>query len=181
VKLKSVPAITSLTKCQSPTTSNTVPNDKKKHRSSAATRISRHLKPLIGTITAKDLRRADVQKMADQITQGHTRGVHKGKPRGKAVVKGGGASAARAVSLLGGIYTWAEKRDLVPGPNPARNVDTIRFQPRDRYLSTSQLTELGKSMAKAKVGAPTVAAAQALRLIALTGVRSAEAAASLKF
>lgn len=114
--------------------------------------VTRHLKPLIGSIPAKDLRRADVQKMADQVTQGHTRGVHKGKPRGKAVVKGGPGTAARAVSLLGGIYTWAEKRDLVPGPNPARNVDTIRFQPRDRYLSTSELTELGKSMAKAEEG-----------------------------
>jgi hypothetical protein len=40
-------------------------------------RVSRHLKPLIGSIPACDLRRADVQKMVAQITQGHTKGIHK--------------------------------------------------------------------------------------------------------
>ena len=63
-------------------------------------RISRHIVPLIGTIPARDLRRADVQRMADAIASGKTAGVFMGKPRGRAVVTGGTGTAARVVELL---------------------------------------------------------------------------------
>ena len=74
-------------------------------------RIARHIKPLVGRIPARDLTRAAVQRMADDIAKGKTAGVFEGKPRGRAVVTGGTKTAARVVELLGGIYTWAEKRD----------------------------------------------------------------------
>ena len=45
-------------------------------------RVSRHIKPLVGKIPARDLRRADVQRMADAIAQRKTAGIFKGKPRG---------------------------------------------------------------------------------------------------
>lgn len=82
-------------------------------------RIARHIVPLIGTIPARDLRRADVQRMADAIAKGKTAGIFKGKaegtkPRGRAIVTGGSGTAARVVELLGGIYSWAEKRELAP-------------------------------------------------------------------
>ena len=76
-------------------------------------RIARHIKPLIGSLRARDVTRGDVQRMADAIAQGKTAGVFRGRPRGKAVVRGGAAAAARVVGLLGGIYSWAEKRGLV--------------------------------------------------------------------
>jgi integrase len=136
-------------------------------------RVSRHIKPLIGSIPARELKRADVQRMADQIAQGKTRGIYKGKPRGKAVVNGGAGTAARGVALLGGVYTWAEKRNLVPGPNPARNVETLRSQPRDRVLSTAELQTLGKVLKASEAKYPS--AVGALRLIALTGLRREEA------
>jgi integrase len=136
-------------------------------------RITRHINPLIGSILARDLTRADVQRMVDQISQGRTKGIHKGKPRGKAVVKGGGDTAARAASLLGGIYTWAEKRGLVAGLNPVRGVETLRHLPRDRVCSTSELRTLGQVMDDCQAEMP--AAVAALRLIALTGVRREEA------
>jgi hypothetical protein len=65
-------------------------------------RINRHIKPPIGTIAARDLRRADVQRMVDAIAQGQTAGIFKGKPRGRAVVTGGAGTAAWAAELLGG-------------------------------------------------------------------------------
>jgi hypothetical protein len=42
-------------------------------------RVSRHIKPLIGKIPARDLKRADVQRMADAIAQGKTAGVFAGR------------------------------------------------------------------------------------------------------
>src|SRR5271169_375880 len=52
-------------------------------------RVSRHIKPLIGKIPARGLRRADVQRMADAIAQGKTAGIFKGKPRGQKIAAGG--------------------------------------------------------------------------------------------
>ena len=136
-------------------------------------RVSRHIKPLIGSVLAQDLSRADVQRMVDQVTQGKTRGIHKTKKFGKAVVKGGGGTAARVASLLGGIYSWGEKRGLVSGLNPVRGVETARYLPRDRVCSTSELRSLGQVLSEQEAAMP--AAVAALRLIALTGVRREEA------
>src|SRR5207248_11161762 len=121
----------------------------------------------------RSLRRADVQRMSDAIAGGKTAGVFKGKPRGKAVVTGGTTTAARVVELLGGIYTWAEKRDLVPGPNPIRGVEKIRREAKDRTLSAIELQALGRALRR-RVNEMAVAVA-ALRLLAPTGLRKGEA------
>lgn len=136
-------------------------------------RVKRHIVPLIGSVLAKDLTRADVQRMVDQITQGRTRGVHKGKRFGKAIVKGGGGTAARVATLLGGIYTWGERRGFVAGLNPVRGVEIARYLPRDRVCSTAELRALGLVMGEQ--GAAIPAAVAALRIVALTGLRREEA------
>ena len=135
-------------------------------------RISRHIKPLIGNLRARDVTSGDVQRMADAITKGKTAGVFIGKLRGKAIVTGGAASAARVVGLLGGIYSWAEKRGLVPGPNPARGIETLRGDPKERSLSSDELSALGKTLEASAATLPGPVAA--LRLIALTGLRREE-------
>ncbi|MDX6807172.1 integrase family protein [Terrihabitans rhizophilus] len=136
-------------------------------------RVSRHIKPLIGTIVARDLSSADVQRMADDITRGKTAGTFKTEGRGKAVVAGGPSTAARVVELLGGIYSWAEKREHVSGIKPVRNIETARSDAKDRVLSAAELKALGQAAARAD--ALNAKAADALRLIALTGLRREEA------
>jgi integrase len=116
--------------------------------------------------------RGDVQRMADAITQGKTAGKFTGKPRGKAIVTGGAGAAARAVGLLGGIYSWAEKRSLIPGPNPAHRVETVRGDPKERNLSFEELAALGKVLEANATALPSAVAA--LRLIVLTGLRREE-------
>ena len=135
-------------------------------------RIARHIKPLIGNLRARDVTRSDVQRMADSIAQGKTAGVFPGKARGKAVVTGGPGAATRAIGLLGGIYSWAEKRGVVDGLNPTRGVETARGQPCDRVLKGSELAALGKVLVANEAKYP--AAVSALRLIALTGLRREE-------
>ncbi|MGA8611304.1 MAG: tyrosine-type recombinase/integrase [Xanthobacteraceae bacterium] len=138
-------------------------------------RIARHIVPLIGSVPAKDLKRADVQRMVDAIAAGKTAGTFKGKPRGRAVVTGGTGTAARVVELLGGIFAWGEKRDLAPAVNPTRGVERVRGEPKDRVLSTDEMGALGKVLEIHQVKAPMAAAA--VRLIALTGLRRSEACA----
>lgn len=136
-------------------------------------RIARHIVPLIGAIPAAQLRRGDVQRMVDAIAQGKTAGIFSGRPRGRAVVTGGAGTAARVVELLGGIYSWGERRDLVPAPNPTRGVEKARGEPKDRVLSADELCALGKAL-DASAATMQIAAA-AVRLIALTGLRREEA------
>ena len=93
-------------------------------------RVARHIKPLIGRLVARDLTRGDVQRMADAIAEGRTAGVFAGKPRGRAVVTGGTGTAARVVELLGGVWSWAEKRGLVPGASPVQGWRRRAARPR---------------------------------------------------
>ena len=135
-------------------------------------RIARHIKPLIGNLRARDVTQADVQRMADAVSEGRTGGVFKGKPRGKAVVTGGAVAATRTVGLLGGIFAWAEKRNLVPGPNPSHGIETARCVAKERTLNVSELAVLGRTLNEA-TASPNATAA--VHLIALTGMRREEA------
>lgn len=135
-------------------------------------RIERHIKPLIGDMVADKVSRADIQRMADAISAGKTAGQHKTKARGLARVTGGAGTAARVVELLGGIWTWAERRGLVGNGNPARGVERYRGEPRDRVLSPPELARLGAVLREHEETKP--AAVTAIRLLALTGARMDE-------
>ncbi len=136
-------------------------------------RISRHIKPLIGSTIVDKLNRAAVQRMVDDIAVGKTAGTFKTKARGKAVITGGTGTAARVVELLGGIWTWAERRGLATGINPAHGVQKIKGDAKDRVLSADELAKLGQVLREQEAQYP--AAVAALRLIALTGMRREEA------
>jgi integrase len=136
-------------------------------------RIDRHIKPILGKLAAQEVTARDVQAMVDEIALGKTAGVFKGKPRGKAVVTGGAGTAARIAGLLGGIYTWAKRRGLVDGPNPAHGIEKIATNSRDRVLSPDDLKRLGVALVDAEALHP--AAAKVIRLIAATGLRRSEA------
>lgn len=135
-------------------------------------RISRHIIPLIGNKLTREIRRSDIQKLVDNITLGKTAVTVKTKPRGVARVTGGPGTAARVVELFGGIWSWAQKRDLVAGPSPVTGVEKEKSQPKDRILSTEELKRLGEILKQNEVTHPHAVAA--LRLILLTGMRRQE-------
>jgi integrase len=136
-------------------------------------RVSRHIAPLIGGTVATKLTRTTVQRMVDSIAVGKTAGTFKTKPRGKAIVGGGASTAARVVELLGGIWTWGERRGLVAGPNPVRGVEKHRSDTKERVLSPEELARLGAVLREREAARPM--ACDAVRLIALTGLRREEA------
>ena len=140
--------------------------------------------------------------MVDAIAVGKTAGVFKVGPRAKAVVKGGAGTAARVAELLGGVFTWAERRGLVMGANggpfinPVHGVERVRGEPRTRVLNEdAELRALGRVLAakEADVEAkarrlaaqcgkpldpatalPPPPAAAVTRLVALSGWRRTE-------
>ncbi|MGD9657099.1 MAG: tyrosine-type recombinase/integrase [Methylocystis sp.] len=135
-------------------------------------RIARHIVPLLGKRVANELAgRTDLlQRFYDDVAAGKTAGTIKTKARGLARVRGGAPAAKRAVGLFGGIWTWAAKRGLVKGGNPARGVEMLADATSERVLAAPELAALG-TVLRDHEGA----AASALRLIALTGLRANEA------
>lgn len=132
-------------------------------------RINQHIVPLIGKVLVRDLNRAAVQRMVDAIAAGRTaKRVRKG-PHALARVTGGPATASRTVGLLGGILSWGARRGLAPEVNPAHGVEKAKDKPRDRVLTHAELSALGEALRY-----KSSQAAQALKLIALTGARRQE-------
>jgi Phage integrase family len=104
---------------------------------------------------------------------GKTAAFIKTKPRGVARVTGGAGNATRIVGLLGGIFTWGEKRGFVSGANPCHRLELRADGAEDRMLSAEELVRLGEVLRRHEADAPLAVAA--LKLIALTGLRRAEA------
>ena len=70
-------------------------------------RVQRHIKPLLGSRTVKDLTVADVRKFLRDVIAGKTKADVKTKKRGRAIVTGGPGAGSRTLGLLGGILSYA--------------------------------------------------------------------------
>lgn len=136
--------------------------------------FTRHIKPLLGGRIARDLTKADVTRLQSDIAAGKTAVTEKGKPRGVARVRGGKRVAALGVTILAALYEWAIRTGRLE-QNPARGVPRFKSQPRERFLSETEIALLADALtaleAIGKIGAPL---ADAIRLLMLTGCRKSE-------
>lgn len=88
--------------------------------------------PALGTRKAADLTRGEVAKL-------HLK--HKATP----------FQANRLLAVIGTMYTFADKRGLVPeGVNPARRIEKYREHRRERFLSVEELERIGAALKEAE-------------------------------
>ncbi|MEQ8508490.1 MAG: site-specific integrase [Rhodospirillaceae bacterium] len=136
--------------------------------------INRHIKPLLGNRKLASLTKADVQRFQADVTLGKSATVQKtGNKRGKAIVRGGPGTAARATTVLCAALSFAVERGL-RDTNPGRGVKLNKLQSRSRFLSTAELTALGDVLAEEEQKTEQVWAVAAIRLLTLTGCRKGE-------
>jgi integrase len=135
-------------------------------------RIDRHIKPLLGTMSAVVVTRHDVEKFLHDVANGRTSGKTKTKKRGLARVTGGETAANRSVGLLGAIFTYAVRKDMRPD-NPVRGVTLFADRKRERRLSDDEYANFGEALREAEKTLWPAAVAAA-RFIALTGFRRGE-------
>jgi len=138
-------------------------------------RIDRHIIPLLGTRKAFNVTDRDVRAFMRDVRDGKTAIDEKTGPRGRAIVKGGPTAASRAVGLLGGIYAWAIKELEIRPDNPCRGVSRPPDGKKDRRLSLEDYAALGTAMDDLAAKGENTNALDMIRLIALTGLRRAEA------
>lgn len=139
-------------------------------------RISRHIKPLIGGVGLQKVDQQAVRTMIADITAGKTAADVKTGKRGRAIVTGGPGTAARVADLLSGIMTWAVEQGYRT-TNPVHRVRRYRGEPRDRFLSNSELVALGRVLNGGKDAEGErfhPFALSIIRLLVLTGCRLGE-------
>jgi Arm DNA-binding domain/Phage integrase, N-terminal SAM-like domain len=84
-------------------------------------RIERHIVPLLGNRTVKDVTPADVRGFVRDVISGKTAVNVKTGKRGRAIVEGGEGAATRTAGLLGATFTYAVGEGYRPD-NPVTGV-----------------------------------------------------------
>lgn len=142
---------------------------------SDASNLRRHAIPLLGRKQLASLTPDDIQKFQRDVTEGKTAADEKTRKRGRAIVKGGPAAAARATVVLSAMLQWAVSRKF-RADNPGKGVNLNKPKRRERFLSGVELARLGEAFAKADRQALNRSSLAILRLLVLTGARRNEIA-----
>lgn len=136
-------------------------------------RITRHIIPLLGTRRVKDITPSDINRFIRDVISGKTKADIKTKARGRAIVRGGAGTAARAVGLFGGILTYAIEHGIIER-NPVHGVRKPADHVKTRRLSEQDYRVLGKILNGAAIDDRFRSAVSMIRFLALTGCRRGE-------
>lgn len=137
-------------------------------------RIERHLRPRLGDKVLLELKREDVRRAFAAIRDGATATDERTGPRGRAIVRGGQGTARMAVRLLRATLSWAAEEGLVT-ENVATGVKIGSDGTRNVTMTPREYEALFKALDKLEQQRQIRAqAADAIRLIALTGARRGE-------
>jgi integrase len=134
-------------------------------------RIEKHIKPLLGSRSVRNLGLVDIEKMQADIASGKTAKGRKG--RGGRTTGGAGV-ASRSVATLRALLGHAHRVRLIEA-NPAWGVRQIASKKRDRHLSFEELHTLGRVMRICAAEGEHPKGLRAMRFILLTGFRRLEA------
>jgi len=137
-------------------------------------RVHRHIIPLLGTRRVKDIAPSDVNRFIRDVSAGKTKLDVKTKKRGRAIVRGGAGTAARAAGLLGGILTYAIEQGVIQ-KNPVHGIRKPADAVRKRRLSEQEYREFGKILAVKCLDEQFAVTVQIARFLAITGCRRGEA------
>jgi integrase len=125
-------------------------------------RIEQHVKRILGRLKVAAVTRRDVERFQESVSEGGA----------SARAPGGKGTASRTVALLGAVFQFALKRDLV-AVNPCRGIERHASGQRTRRVLEPEYTRLGEALQTIpNVWPPAIAAAH---FLAVTGWRRGEA------
>jgi integrase len=136
-------------------------------------RVERHIKPLLGARTVKDLTPADLRGFLRDVIAGKTAADVKTRKRGRAIVKGGRGTGTRTFALLSSILSYAVAEGY-RSENPARGIPLPSVERRKVRMDASQYQTLGAALAAAVTEGEVWQAVEAAHLLALSGCRAGE-------
>ena len=142
-------------------------------------RIERHIIPLLGKRTVKDVTVTDGNRFLRDVIAGKTAADVKTKVRGRAIVKGGKGTAARTMGLLGGIFSYAVDEGYRPD-NPFNGIRRPKDETREWRLDEDGYRCLGKCLVSAEANGENWQPIIASRVATMTGCRLDEIEGLLK-
>jgi len=153
------------------------PNKRASSWAHDASRLNRHIAPLLGKRVVASLKAADIERAQADIAEGATAADIRTGARGRAIVRGGRAAARSAITTFAACLAWAKTRGLIDD-NPAAGVRKIADVKRERFLSEAEaarlLATLDTLQTRARISATF---ADVIRVLLLTGARKNEIAA----
>lgn len=138
-----------------------------------ASNIKRHIVPLIGGVAASELSESRVVKFMADVVAGATECDERVGHRARAIVKGGKGVAARALAVLGAVYSFGMRTGAV-AHNPTKEVKPPKGETPGRFLTKDEWARLGEAITAASSGGETPAFVDAILLLAMTGCRRSE-------
>lgn len=153
------------------------PNKRASSWAHDASRLNRHIAPLLGKRVVVSLKATDIERAQADIAEGATAADIRTGARGRAIVRGGRAAARSAITTFAACLAWAKTRGLIDD-NPAAGVRKIADVKRERFLSEAEaarlLATLDTLQTRARISATF---ADVIRVLLLTGARKNEIAA----
>jgi integrase len=152
---------------------------RRKHAKKASTlytdrgRIERHILPLLGSRSVKELTAADVRGFLRDVIAGKTATDVRTRSRGRAIVRGGKGTGARTLGLFGSILSYGVEEGYRTD-NPARGIALPSYARRRARLDMEGYRRFAESLDAAENGGASWQVILAIRLIALTGCRRGE-------
>jgi integrase len=136
--------------------------------------LNRHVRPLIGKLTARRVDSTDIARMVSGIVAGRTAADIKTGPRGRAIIKGGAAAAERALCSAAAMFTWAKAQGLVDDI-PSKGIRLPRRPAKERFLTKAEAVRLQEVIRELEDTRRIPSKhADAVRLLLLTGARKSE-------
>jgi integrase len=138
-------------------------------------RIEHHLRPLLGTLRADRMARADIERMRNAVVAGKTAEKIKSgeKRRSGSMAKGGQGVAAQCVALVSSIIAFAIERGLC-ADNPTRGVKKAPVRKLERFLSEAEIARLAEALDIEMQHSGNPYPSSAIKLLLLTGCRRGE-------
>jgi len=136
-------------------------------------RIERHVVPLLGSRSIREITPADLRGFLRDVIGGKTKTDVKTGPRGRAIVRGGTGTATRTMAFLSSVFTYAIGEGYLQA-NPARGIALPGYSSRKARLDADGYRKLELALETAETAGAAWQNVLAIRAIALTGCRRGE-------
>ena len=135
--------------------------------------VERHIKPLLGKKGVRLITVADIERFQRDVISGKTASDIRTGPKGRSIVRGGKGTAARTIGVLSAVFSFAVRRNIRPD-NPVKGVKVFKGEPKERFLSVSELAQLGEALESCEREGLNPTALAAIKLLIFTGARKSE-------
>jgi integrase len=136
-------------------------------------RVERHVIPLLGNRSIKEITSADLRGFLRDVIAGKTAADVKTKARGRAIVTGGKGTGTRTMAFLSSVFTYAVGEGYLSA-NPAKGIALPGYTSRKARLDPDGYRKLALALEAAEQAGAAWQNVLAIRAIALTGCRRGE-------